>query len=199
MARLLIKTEGLGKQALELRLGVNRVGRDPECELHLNHFTVSTLHCELSLSADGVHLQDCGSTNGTYLNGEPVTESWLAPGQELRFGDVQLLVESIDARIAIPEREVEVLQPKVIVQNGKLFCVRHPERRITFRCTHCTETMCNACIHIVKRQGGQPLYLCRVCHQKCERIMIEKAKVKKGFMGFLQDTVRLKFGGRPKD
>ena len=198
MARLLIRTEGLGIQALDLRLGVNRVGRDEECELQLNHSTISSVHCELALTADGVYLRDCGSTNGIFLNGEPVTESWLMTGQELRFGDVELYVESTDARIAIPEIEVEAPQPLAIEQNGVLFCPRHPERRITFKCTKCTELMCNACISIVKRQGGQPLYLCRVCHSKCERILTEKPKEKKGFLGYLQDTVRLKFGGRPK-
>jgi hypothetical protein len=199
MARLLIRTEGLGMQAVELRLGVNRVGRDSECELQLNHSTISSLHCELSLSADGVYLRDCESTNGTFINGEPVAESWLMPGQELRFGDVELYVESTDANIAIPDLPAgEVPVQKAVERNGELFCAHHPDRRITFRCTHCTETMCNACIHIIKRQGGKPLYLCRVCHNKCERIMLDTPKEKKGFLGFLQDTVRLKFGGRPK-
>lgn len=188
-------------QAVELRMGVNRVGRDPECELQLNHSTISTLHCELSLSADGVYLRDCESTNGTFLNGEPVVESWLMAGQELRFGDVELYVESTDANIAIPDLPVRqpAAEEKVVERDGEFYCSRHPERRITFKCTHCTETMCNACVHIIKREGGKALYLCRVCHHKCERIMLDTTtKEKKGFFGFLQDTVRLKFGGRPK-
>jgi hypothetical protein len=41
--------------------------------------------------------------------------------------------------------------------------------------------------------GGKPLFLCCICHQKCERIVSETVKPKKGFFGFLQDTVRLKF------
>lgn len=198
MARLLIITEGLGKQALELRLGLNHVGRHPKCELHLDHSTVSSHHAELSLSADGVHLRDCGSTNGTFLDGQPVTEAWLAPGQQLRFGDVELSVESTDASIAIPHIEVEAPQPVVLERDGKFYCVRHPERQVTFKCTHCSETMCNACIHVVKIQGGQPHYLCRVCHQKAERIVVARPKEKKGFLDFLQETVGLKFG-HPRD
>jgi pSer/pThr/pTyr-binding forkhead associated (FHA) protein len=179
-------------------MGVNHVGRDPDCEQYLNHHTVSSLHCELSLTHDGVYLRDCNSTNGTFLDGEPVKEAWLRPGQELRFGDVELLVESVDASIAIPSIEVEAPAPKAVAQNGELYCARHPDRKITFKCTHCTEVMCNACVHVMKRQGGQPLYLCRVCSHKCERIEVIQEKKKKGFFGFLQDTVKLKFrhGGR---
>ena len=74
MARLIIKTEGLGQSALELRMGINRVGRSTDCELHLPHATISSLHCELALSNDGVHMRDCDSTNGTFINGQPVAE-----------------------------------------------------------------------------------------------------------------------------
>jgi hypothetical protein len=202
MARLLIKTAGVGSQALELQMGVNHVGRSPDCEQQLNHHTVSSLHCELSLTSDGVYLRDCNSTNGTFLNGEPVKEAWLRPGQELKLGDVELFVESTDATIAIPAVQQAVIpEVKVIQENGELYCARHPDRKITFKCTHCTEVMCNACVHVMKRQGGQPLYLCRVCSHKCERIEIVQEKKKRGFFGFLQDTVKLKFkhSGREKN
>jgi hypothetical protein len=199
MARLLIKTEGLGIQALELHLGVNHVGRGRDCEQQINHHTVSSLHCELSLTSDGVYLRDCNSTNGTFLNGDPVKEAWLQPGQNLRLGDVELVVESTDAAIAIPQiQQGEIPQPKVIEEDGELYCARHSERKITFKCTHCAEVMCNACVHVMKRQGGQPLYLCRVCSHKCERIEVIQEKKKRGFFGFLQDTVKLTFN-HPRD
>jgi len=200
MARLLIRTEGLGVQAIELQMGVNHVGRNPDCEHCLSHHTVSSLHCELSLTNDGVYLRDCHSTNGTFLDGEPVKEAWLRPGQKLRLGNVELQVESVEASIAIPEIKRAAPAPKVIQENGELYCPRHPDRKITFKCTHCTEVMCNACVHVMKRQGGQPLYLCRVCSHICERIELVQEKKKKGFFGFLQETVKLKFrhSGREK-
>jgi len=193
MARLLVKTEGLGLQALELRMGVNRIGRDPECEFQIEHSTISSLHCEIALSSDGVYVSDCQSTNGTFLNGDPIQEAWLMPGQELKLGDVELFVENTDATIFIPEIKPEVAAPKVLEQNGELFCSQHPERKVTFKCTNCAEVMCNACVHVMKRHGGVPLYLCRVCSHKCERIELLKEEKKKGFFGALQDTVVLKF------
>ena len=193
MARLLIKTEGLGNQALELRLGVNRVGRDPECELSINHSTISSVHCELALSNDGVYLRDCDSTNGTFLNGDPVKEAWLTPGQELRLGDVELFVESVDVQIVIPEYERERPKPPVVLPDGAMVCPRHMEATATFKCTHCQEIMCNACVHILRRQGGKALFLCPICSQKCERIGVTETKKKKGFLDMLQETVKLKF------
>ena len=199
MARLIIKTEGFGNRVLELSMGVNRVGRDPECEICLDHDTISSLHCELALTDDGVHIRDCNSTNGTFINGEPVKEAWLDAGQELKIGDVELLVESIAVTIAIPKIEHEPPKAPVILENGANACSRHPEIQATFACTFCTETMCNACVRVMRRRGGQPLYLCRLCSHKCERIGSVEPKKKKSFFEMLQDTVRLKFGGRPKD
>jgi hypothetical protein len=54
-------------------------------------------------------------------------------------------------------------------------------------------------VRIIRIKGGKPHYLCLKCHNPCERLATEKAKLKKSFLGFLQDTVRLKFGGRPKN
>ena len=199
MARLLIKTEGLENQILELRLGVNLVGRDPQCDFSINHPTVSTHHCELILSNDGVVLHDCGSTNGSFVNGQPVGDVWLEPGQQVRFGDVELVVESTDFNISIPKIERPAPKsPPVVLEDGALLCPRHASQLATFKCTHCHEVMCGNCIRMMRVKGGKPLFLCVLCHHKCERIVSEKPKEKKSFLGFLQDTVRLKFGGRPK-
>jgi hypothetical protein len=195
MARFLITAEGLEQRTLELRLGVNRVGRDPDGEICIEHPTISSLHCELALTNDGVYVRDCNSTNGTFVNDKPVTEAWLDPGQKLRLGDVELLVESTEAKIAIPEyeRPRQVAPPPVILPDGVVACARHAAAPATYKCTHCKEVMCSSCVHVMRRKGGVPLFLCVVCSNKCERIQVVQPKKKKGFLGFLQDTVRLKF------
>lgn len=195
MARLLVKTEGLGMQAIELRMGVNRVGRSRDCEVCLPHTTVSSQHAELALSNDGVYLRDTNSTNGTFLNGQPVGESWLVPGNEIRFGDVELLVESTEANIAIPELQQGEPAPAapIILENGLEACPRHETVAATFRCPHCTTIMCNACVRVLKLQGGKPHFHCRLCSKECERIEAAFVKKKKGFLEMLQDTVRFTF------
>jgi pSer/pThr/pTyr-binding forkhead associated (FHA) protein len=199
MARLLIKTEGLENRILELRLGVNRVGRDPGCEFCIDHPTISSLHCELALSNDGVYIHDCDSTNGTFVNDEPVMEAWLDAGQEVRLGDVELFVESTDVNVAIPKFERERPKPPVVLPDGMLACSRHAQAQATYKCTNCLDVMCDGCVRVMRVRGGQPLFLCPVCGRKSERIQIAAPKKKKtGFAGFL-DTVKLKFGyPRPK-
>ena len=199
MARLVITSPEVPGAALELRLGVNRVGRAPDCDFVINHPTISSYHCELILSADGVLLRDNASTNGTFLNENPISDVWLATGQELRFGDIKLRVESADVTIAIPEIKREAPPAPIPTEDGSFLCARHPDTRVTFQCTNCHETMCTACVHVMRRQGGVALYLCPVCSHKCTPIVSEDSvKKKKSFFGLLEETVRLRFGGRPR-
>ena len=200
MARLLVKTDGLGLQAIELRMGINRVGRHRDCEICLPHTTVSSHHAEIALSHDGVYLRDTNSTNGTFLNGQPVAESWLVPGNEIKFGDVELTVESTDALIAIPEYERGEPAPAapVILDSGLLACPRHTEATATFRCTVCKDIMCNRCVRVLQLKGGTPHYHCRLCSNPCERIEAAHAKKKKGFFEMIQQTVKQTFTN-PRD
>jgi pSer/pThr/pTyr-binding forkhead associated (FHA) protein len=193
MARLLIKTAGLESQTLELRLGVNRVGRDPDCDFPILHPTVSTNHCELILSAEGVVLRDCDSTNGTFINGDPIKEARLLPGQTVTLGDVKLFVENTDVNVAIPQFERPRPKPPVVLADGAMICPRHSQAQATYKCTHCSEIMCSDCVRVLRRKGGQPLFLCPLCSHKCEPIQAAKGKKKRTFVEFLQDTVKLRF------
>ncbi len=200
MARLLIQTKEIDLRAMELRMGANRVGRDPGNDFTILHPTVSTSHCEFILSSEGVVLHDLDSTNGSFINDQPVTHAWLEEGQTVRLGNVEILVESTGVTIAIPRMEspAPVVKPTVKLENGILACPRHEDLMATFRCTTCGEVMCSGCVRMMRRQGGLPLFLCTLCHNKCERIELNPVKAKRGFLGFIQNTVRLKFGGHPK-
>ncbi|HXB61143.1 MAG TPA: FHA domain-containing protein [Candidatus Acidoferrales bacterium] len=203
MATLLIKTEGLENQVLELRPGVNRVGRSPDSDFVINHGTVSTNHCEFILSADGVFLRDCDSTNGSSVNGSPIKEARLLAGQTVGLGDVELFVESTEANVVIPEYERPRPKPPVVLPTGAMICPRHTQAEAKYKCTHCREIMCGECVHVLRRKGGSPLFLCPLCSHKCELIQIVTAKKKKSFVEFLEDTVKLRFrdtvtGKKPK-
>jgi len=193
MARMLVKTEGFENQTYELRFGANRVGRDPDCDFAINHPTVSTHHCDVLLSSEGVLIRDCGSTNGTFVNGDPIQEAWLLPGQTVNLGDVEVFIESTEVNVAIPKYERERPKPPVMLEDGVMLCPRHPQVPVTFKCTHCNEVMCNRCVHVIQRKGGLPLFLCTHCSHKCELIGAAKPVKKKSFLGMLRDTVKVRF------
>jgi pSer/pThr/pTyr-binding forkhead associated (FHA) protein len=195
MARLLVKTEGVKSQTLELRLGVNHIGRSPEADFSINHPTVSVNHCQIILSNDGVLIRDCGSTNGTFVNGDQVREAWLLPGQTVNLGDVELFVESTEINVEIPQYERDRPRPPVVLPDGMILCSKHPRTQATYRCTHCNETMCSDCVHVLRlKGGGEPLYLCPLCSHKCAPIPTVLVKKKKTLLSILQDTVKLTFG-----
>jgi pSer/pThr/pTyr-binding forkhead associated (FHA) protein len=194
MARLLIKTAGLENRLLELKLGPNRIGRDPESDFQIVHPTVSSLHCELLLSDVGVKLRDLESTNGTFVDGKPVKEVDLVAGQLVRLGDVQLLVENTDANVAIPQfNNLDIPAPPVMEKNGAILCRRHPHAPSTHQCTACKEAMCDRCVHRVRRKGGKiTLLLCPHCSSPVELIGGPKSEKKKSIFTRVGETVKMK-------
>jgi adenylate cyclase len=64
------------------------VGRAPTCDVPVFDPTVSRRHAELSLVAGGVKIQDLGSANGTFVNGEKITDRTARGGDVVTFGKV---------------------------------------------------------------------------------------------------------------
>ena len=192
MASLLIKSDGFHNQVVELKLGLNRFGRSPANDFQIEHPTVSAHHCEVVLRDGEVLVRDCDSTNGTFLDGEPVHEQTLHAGQVLRLGDIEMLVESTDVRIAIPKFEVPCSAPPVVLPDGSLLCPRHPRAHVTHQCTHCRELLCDSCVTRLRRRGGKLHKLCPLCSHKVEPLGGEKKK-KKSLLAILNKTVKLPF------
>jgi len=59
------------------------IGRSDMCDLQLHHGMVSRRHAELIVRNDEVLIRDLESSNGTFVNGDPVADV-----RRLRDGDV---------------------------------------------------------------------------------------------------------------
>jgi pSer/pThr/pTyr-binding forkhead associated (FHA) protein len=70
---------------------VTRAGRHPDSDIFLDDITVSRRHAEIIRRADGFHLLDAGSLNGTYVNRNRVEETKLSNGDELQIGKFKLV------------------------------------------------------------------------------------------------------------
>lgn len=85
MGRITIEVGGVPTTYDEQR--ALRVGREPGSDLTLDAPTVSRNHAEFRPSGDGWEVVDLGSTHGTWVNGQQVTQMVLAPGTTIvRFG-----------------------------------------------------------------------------------------------------------------
>ncbi|PYL26648.1 MAG: hypothetical protein DMF37_01320 [Verrucomicrobia bacterium] len=62
------------------------IGRGPDNTIIINDPSVSTHHAQLQLAGETYRLKDLGSTNGTRVNGIPVTETVLHLDDRIRFG-----------------------------------------------------------------------------------------------------------------
>ncbi|HWQ90536.1 MAG TPA: FHA domain-containing protein [Clostridia bacterium] len=192
MAKLLIKSEGFGNRVIDLKLGVNRIGRSPKNEFQIEHPTISSNHCELTLGDNSLLVKDLDSTNGTFINGEKIHDGSLFAGQVLQLGDVELYVETTEVTIAIPQFDIPIPAPPVVLSDGGVICRRHPQARVTHQCTHCSELLCDTCVTKLRRRGGKLLKLCSLCSHKAERIGGEPKK-KRSLLGFLNKTVKMPF------
>lgn len=69
------------------------IGRREDCDLRIPVGDVSRKHCRLVKEADTMRVEDLGSSNGTYVNNNRVQEAVLSPGDVVRVGPVQFVVQ----------------------------------------------------------------------------------------------------------
>ena len=129
------------------------IGRNPDAHLCLpNDRFFSRSHCLLEILPPRCFLRDLGSTNGTFVNGQHVQETFLKDGDRIQGGETVLLVEvasaPIDAGADQPTRPA-------IVNVECLNCGRRdqaeasaPDDRMTFLCEDCRQEL---------RQQPQPI------------------------------------------
>lgn len=94
MPRLVLLTEGFTGRSFELKAERSTVGRLEDNNFQIPAPSVSSHHCEILLRGNDVVVKDLDSTNGTFINGEQVTEATLPVGQTVRFGSVEARLEA---------------------------------------------------------------------------------------------------------
>jgi hypothetical protein len=66
--------------------GEMRIGREKDCEIQLDDSHISRFHARITVADDLILLEDLGSTNGTYVNGNRIRgQQAVSVGDELRF------------------------------------------------------------------------------------------------------------------
>jgi len=91
MARLVVQPGSPAAWEIKLKAGTNSLGRGPANDFTLDDPSVSTSHCHILLDDQHAVIRDLGSTNGTFVNRAPVTETKLQPGHTIHLGGVEML------------------------------------------------------------------------------------------------------------
>jgi hypothetical protein len=89
MPKLIVQIPDGGDVAYEFDEPLITIGRNEGNSIVIPHSSLSGTHAQLMLNPDGTYtITDHGSTNGTFVNGEHVTECVLPPYAQIVFGQV---------------------------------------------------------------------------------------------------------------
>lgn len=89
--RLVFVSGPISGSTVYLTNSITCIGRQPSNTVHLDDLDVSRKHCLIRREGGRFVVEDIGSKNGTYLNGERVRKSGLKEGSHVQVGGTQFL------------------------------------------------------------------------------------------------------------
>ena len=117
MARLILNCEGVGLIMRELGGDFVTIGRAPSNQIVVDHPSISAHHALLLRTGTSYWLKDLNSTNGTWMNGDCVTDVELKDGDTIRFGSVSAIFAGV-YRKRSSSRGIRKLWRSVLSQDG---------------------------------------------------------------------------------
>lgn len=105
LAKLHLRIEGTESDEQEQILARFPVviGRGPQADLQLRDRLVSRVHFEVVANVHHLMLFDRSSRNGTFVNGEQVTQAKLSTGDRILVGTTRVTVVGIDLSPPSPD------------------------------------------------------------------------------------------------
>jgi DNA-binding winged helix-turn-helix (wHTH) protein len=93
-------------RAIALPVGTHVIGRDPDTAIWIESSVVSRRHAHIVVHEQGVTIEDLGSHNGTFVNGERLAAARpLTHGDEVRVGPAKLVLhDSADSTATATDR-----------------------------------------------------------------------------------------------
>jgi pSer/pThr/pTyr-binding forkhead associated (FHA) protein len=102
-----------GAEPIEIVKDLTLVGRKEDCDLRLDHKSVSKLHCVIVKTDGLLLLRDLGSTNGTRVNGQRIRRAALLPNDQVMIASFKFRVHlGPDAAPVAPDEHTQHLDAK---------------------------------------------------------------------------------------
>ena len=181
--------------AFELLPGLNKLGRNPTNDFRLSDPSVSSFHAEITLEKDTVRVQDLGSTNGTFIDENKITEAELKPENILRLGNVRLTLQEVPVTpvCKVPEGEPVPAAAAAPVDLAPS-CAYHPDKRAAYRCENCGGCFCLECTTVVGQGRFASTTVCPMCKGQCYALPNHTPEPQRtGVFSRLTQTLKLPF------
>lgn len=145
MAKLTMSTEGKVVKEIPIDQACLTFGRKKDNDIEIDSMSVSSHHAKLVMIDDQAFVQDLGSTNGTYVNGEKISQAAMDDGDVVTMGTYSLKYAA-EAEKASPKKlngssvesmsdqtqaHLQILdapdnQPRIIPINSKMVTLGKP-------------------------------------------------------------------------
>jgi pSer/pThr/pTyr-binding forkhead associated (FHA) protein len=90
MAKLVLSVDGVVMSEMALTRERMTLGRKPQNDIVIDNIAVSAEHAVIVTLLNDSFLEDLGSTNGTFVNGQPVKKHFLKNGDTIELGKYRL-------------------------------------------------------------------------------------------------------------
>jgi hypothetical protein len=175
MVRLRMEGSPHGLQEILLKPGLNRLGRTEDNDFQISDDSISSHHCQIELKDGVITVWDLHSTNGTSIDGEPIQQAVLHPGQILCLGTVPMVCQDdpvpepagVSAGPPAEGESSSATNPFPLPAAGNLeVCDQHPQAAARWCCLKCGAAFCTACVKTT-RVGGEFFRACSKCGGSC--------------------------------
>lgn len=117
-------------QVIPLKMGINHIGRAPQCEVVLSSQGISKKHAQIMVTEDKVIISDLQSSNGTFVNGTRIQNQGLKPGDKFALNDIIfdifLIPKNLKAPVALSKKNNSIANytkappPAIAQQNSEV-------------------------------------------------------------------------------
>jgi predicted component of type VI protein secretion system len=90
MPKLILSMDGLVLKEIPLDKERLTIGRKPNNDVQIDNLAISGQHAAITTILEDAFLEDLNSTNGTYVNGQPIKKHVLRPNDIIELGKYRL-------------------------------------------------------------------------------------------------------------
>lgn len=118
MPRLILSMDGLVLKEMALEKERTTIGRKPHNDIQIDNLAISGEHAAIVTILNDAFLEDMNSTNGTYVNGQPIKKHVLKNNDVIELGKYRLKYLADNAPGSEQDEAVNYAQAAVVTDVG---------------------------------------------------------------------------------